>query len=342
MMKEHRETTSESWADVDERRLVGLLGGEFAAASEPLPALSEFELAQLRQAARQAWHKRLAARRWRHGSALAALAASLLLALGTVLWLRGALDSPVATLAVANGEVLLDGQAVVGEDLAVGTRISTGAAGHAALRLASGAELRLDATSELELTGRRTARLLRGGVYVAVDSLAGSAAALELWTPAGLVRDIGTRFEARLGSDGGLRLRVRDGLVVLERPIGEALEVAAGGELKVAADGALHRGSTDPWDESWNWTWRAASLPDIEGATLASVLDFVAHEAGWKIRYSNAESARAAAAAVLYGSLAGLDRDQGLQLVLRGSGFSHQVRDGVLWVDNRPASQPAP
>ncbi len=338
-MKEQHEITTDSWTSADEHRLDSLLGGGIAETAKPLLAMSEFEVEQVRRATRQVWRQRLAARRWRYGSALVALAASLLVALGTVLWLRSVLDSPAATLAVVNGEVLLDGQVVVGEDLAAGTRITTGAAGHVALQLAGGAELRLDAASELQLTGRRGARLLRGAVYVAVDSPVGSAAALELWTPAGLVRDIGTRFEARLDSAGGLRLRVRDGLVLLERPAGETVEVAAGGELEVAANGALHRGATEPWDEVWSWTWRAAALPDIEGATLASFLDFVAQEAGWRILYSSAESERAAATAVLYGSLAGLDRDQALQVVLRGSGFSHQIRDGVLWVDNRPASK---
>ena len=94
------------------------------------------------------------------------------------------------------------------------------------------------------------------------------AGAIEVETPQGTVRDIGTRFEVRV-SDESLRVRVRDGVVSVTG--GSAARAArAGTELTVTSVAIVER-PFDISDADWSWITRAGPTFVLEGRTLPGV-----------------------------------------------------------------------
>ena len=120
-----------------------------------------------------------------------------------------------------------------------GTTVTT-AAGTLAMTLTSGVQLRLDASTTVRVDSATDVSLERGAVYV--DS-AGSpptqpgASPIRIHTPAGLVRDLGTRFEVRLAG-AGIRIRVRDGQVRVTGANRVDARAGAGEELFSTPDGS--------------------------------------------------------------------------------------------------------
>ena len=108
-----------------------------------------------------------------------------------------------------------------------GSRLRTQAAGRLALTLAGGESLRLAARTEVMLDAPGRLYVQAGTIYV--DSGERPAAArIEVVTPAGTARDVGTQFELHV-EGAALRLRVREGLVIarpwrplVDRPRGRA------------------------------------------------------------------------------------------------------------------------
>ena len=159
-------------------------------------------------------------RQWLSGAAAAAA-----VVLAVVLTLRG--TPPVAqraelarvarivgTVEVATGEAW-GALTEASVPLAPGTRLRTHADGRAAIALAGGESLRLAGDTEVMLDA--PARLyLRGGTIYVDSGAPLPRAHLEVVTPAGTARDLGTQFELHVAG-AALRLRVREGMVALER-----------------------------------------------------------------------------------------------------------------------------
>ena len=145
----------------------------------------------------------------------------------------------------------------------------TGSAGRAAVRLASGVELRLDNTTRVALNDVRHARLRRGGVYV--DSGASGADAsrdLELDTAAGTVRHLGTQYQARV-TNGVLTVGVREGLVAIET--GGHETVGRAGQVVTLQGGQATTAELAANAEAWNWASSIAPPFAIEGRTGARI-----------------------------------------------------------------------
>jgi len=169
------------------------------------PRLPEREVAPAREVVRAAWRGQVRrTTRVRLVGLAAALAAGALLVTGS-LWLG--LERPaarsVAALALESGEVTLSGPDGRPQALAPGTVIATGSGARAAVRLASGPSVRIDEGSLVRLESAEVVALDRGALYVDSGAAPGSAA-LEVATPLGTVRHLGTQFETRLltGEDG--------------------------------------------------------------------------------------------------------------------------------------------
>ncbi len=317
------------------------------------PEISAERRARHKALARGHWQRKVRARRRRRRLALGLAAAAVLaLALGLTFAPRqppGSIPEPadletaatadrrtapavpVARLAAVAGPVhdrrrgdaapaALERDATV----AAGAALETGARSRAALRLAGGHELRLDVETRLLLISDSVLTLERGALYV--DSRR-SRSALEIRTPLGTARDVGTRFEVRLG-DGSLRVRVRDGAVEVARS-GEVHEVRTGAEIRLDAGGELARRAVPIHGPEWRWSLEIAPTFDIEGRTLGELLDWVTHETGWQLRFDPL-IAGAAAGVILNGSIEGLAPDDALGVVLPTAGLRHRVADGVL------------
>jgi ferric-dicitrate binding protein FerR (iron transport regulator) len=200
-----------------------------------------------------------------------------------------------------------------------------------ALRLAGGESVRLAADSRIRLASPLLLELERGALYVDTGRKADAAGVVEILTPFGVVRDIGTQYEVRLvdGETSAVRVRVREGVVSLT--YGEAVYRAASGqELTLRRDGSVTAGSVEPYGPDWSWVVAAAPGLDIEGQTLSSYLHWVERETGWSVGFADPVLERSAATILLYGTIEGLDPEESLDLILPGSGLDYRVANGRL------------
>lgn len=261
-----------------------------------------------------------------------ALAASLLvglLAVGAAWQARVSAQPAVAVAELVRGRVELErarpfglrgSPLVAAVGVASGRTIETGADGAALLRLGDGLTLRLAAGSRLRFEAADRAVLESGLAYVDADPRRGRQP-LALATPFGTVSHLGTQYAVGV-SAAGLEIAVREGRVQLAGGSARtALQADAGQSLRVDPRGAAARATLRPDDARWDWL---AALPTpftLEGATLASFLDWYARERGHAVRFRDADDAARAAAVRLSGSVAGMAPDEALRVVAASAGL---------------------
>lgn len=239
-----------------------------------------------------------------------------------------ALTGSGVVLASPGGSAGSHGRPQVGAALPAGADLETAIDGRAALRLAQGASLRLDAGTRLRLLSASAIHLEHGAVYVDSGDH-GRQAGVRLSTPLSVVRDLGTRFEVRFGSSV-LEVRVRSGVVALSGPTASA-RAAAGEELRLDRDG-LSRRPIPLSGPGWDWTARIAPPFAVEGRTLRSFLDWAARETGRTLRFADPATQELATRTTLHGSLQGLGPDDALAPLLTTCRLRHRIEADVLLV----------
>ena len=316
---------------------------------EPIPPA---DLAAIRNAARRAFAARsgspilegqsvspiVEGRSWRQP--LMAIAATLILVL-TAVWLFRTGGAPIATTTVATVELLRgDGASglEIGQEIAAGREIDTASERplKVALRMASGHSVRLDANSKVRFTGEAAIELERGTIYVDSGPL-GATTGLEIATPHGTVREVGTQYEVRLSdnSHGSMRVRVREGSIALSRA-GEVFSASRGEELTVDQAGVVDRGAIA--DADWGWVIASAPPFDADGRTLEAYLAWFSRETGLEIDYSDPRLELDAATITLSSSARrDLTPEQTLGNYLPGAMLDYRIEDGRLVV-SRPAA----
>lgn len=260
-------------------------------------------------------------------------------------WMTGPADT-VATLALATGEVRVRSgwyggwHAVAGgQSLASGQTLQTGSAGRGVLTLPGGVSARLDHDTRVLLAGGDEVVLERGALYV--DAGPAPAAPLDVVTPAGSLRHVGTQYEVRL-LESGVRLRVREGRVEWQATNGAVEHGAAGEQLTISSDGGIARAATPLYGESWDWIAGATPAIDIEGRPLAEFLAWAARELGREVVYATEGVESEAAGIVVHGSISGLTPLQALDAVLATTSVRAQVIEGRILVGVQdPAFQPS-
>jgi ferric-dicitrate binding protein FerR (iron transport regulator) len=239
-----------------------------AAGRRPPPPRDDYE--RVLAASRFAWQRKVRARRRHRWYALAAAFALALGATALLQAIRPLAPQAIATLAVADGELALFSAAtgvwrpLADEAVEVfpGDRLRTGAAGRAALATPGGGALRIAAATELALTGPSSIELVAGTLYVDSGRAAPNTNTIEVATPLGTVRDIGTQFEVRAAA-ASLRVRVRTGIVELvESPYAADFRSPAGEEFELLTSGAVQLREIAPDDERWSWAADLAEPPD--------------------------------------------------------------------------------
>lgn len=184
-----------------------------------------------------------------------------------------------------------------------GDSVQTTPDGRLALRLAD-ASIRFDVASRARLVSATVIELTEGALYF---DHPGGGAGIEVRTPVGTVRDIGTQFEVRV-MPSSLRVRVRSGLVTL-RAGNDEVPARPGTELLVVGDRVVGR-TVAVYGAEWAWTASIAPSIAIEGRPLGTVLGELCREHGWTLRYAEPSLARAASGAILHGSIAGLSPEE--------------------------------
>jgi ferric-dicitrate binding protein FerR (iron transport regulator) len=318
-------------------RLVRLAG------SRPSPSDERTE--RVRASAHREWTRFVSARRRRRGFAAAAAALALTAMVLLVVQLStgrgtrpGARAPIVATLTAATGSVVFEGQPFENRplDLSVGgvVRASrvlrTGPGVFAALALTSGAAVRIDEGSRVRIESPRDVVLIAGRIYIETASGADADETLQVHTPHGDVRDIGTRFEVRVG-DGQLRVRVRDGEVVVDA-VRDSQRAGRGMEIVTGANG-LETRTIAAFGPDWSWVAKTAPPFALAGRTLGEFLDWVSRESGYTVTFDG--QAAAAATTTLQGSIDGLTPDEALDVVLPSTGLDHRVVNGQVIVRTR-------
>ncbi len=221
-----------------------------------------------------------------------------------------------------------------GEMLGAGAQIRTPQAA-AALIVPGTGSIRLQPATLLAVQGRARLRLETGTVYVDADASA-PGQGVQIETPFGVARDIGTVFELAADANG-LRLRVRDGRVELGQQGGATVfDAAAGEELRLGNDGSIRRGSIDVTGAEWHWAEQLAKPFNPEGRRLAEFLRWVARETGRQLRFRSARDETLANSAVLHGATRNLAPMEALDLMLAATDFEYSLTpDSVLIVGRR-------
>lgn len=226
----------------------------------------------------------------------------------------------------------------VGDRLAVGAEVATEQRGRVALRLATGHSVRLDTGTRLRVLGDRALALDRGAVYVDSGMAASDAAGpIEIRTPLGTIRDVGTQFEVRW-LPASLRVRVREGRIVFAVS-GAVVDVAAGQEVERRQGHAdvpetLVPRALPAAGAALDWIEGITPMPGIDGRSLQSFLGWIARERGLRLVFATPEAAAAAPGIVLKGSIVGMTLDQALDSVLATCRMSHRIKGDVLRIES--------
>ena len=331
-MNEH-DSAAESRDDQDLGALLRATGPR----PRPSPALE----AEVRAAVEAEWRSVTAARdRRRRYTGWAVAAGVAAAALG--LWLARPLylpaSGPAASVARVEGVVEYrsdrqDAWAPLAANtrLQAGDELRTGESGRAAVQLSSGVQLRLDNATRVALNDEHHARLRRGGLYVDSGVTgADDSRALELVTPAGTVRHLGTQYEARV-EDGTLRVGVSEGLVAIGGRGGDVIGRA--GQQVTLRGGEVTRADLAANDTSWSWIGSVTPPFAIEGRSVDEFLGWAARETGRQIVYASPEVAARAHGIVLKGSVEGLTPDAAVTAVLSTTSLQPRVDAGHIRVE---------
>jgi len=306
------------------------------------------DLTQIKAEAHIAWLRMVAAerdrRRWYRSRRVLALAATLVLVMATAWWWAARPDGApvvaVATVERLSGEVrLAEGNSSlpltpnIGGSLAAGAELETARAGaDLALRLPAGQSVRLAAGSRVVLGVAGRLELKRGTLYVDSGRVTTGRQSVEIVTPAGIVRDIGTQFEVQLRAGRvALRVRVREGEISLSRD-GETHSAVAGEELRLDVAGGVDRGQVAAAGAIWDWVQAAAPRLDIEGVTLAAYLEWVVRETGWQLEYASEALAAKAHGIIIHGTIGDATPGESIDLALPSSRVGYRVVDGKLMI----------
>ena len=341
MMKKDHENPMNDRDDV--ATLVRLAGRRQAVPQERAERVRAAAEAQWRHEVRRRSRKRIV---W-IGVGLAA-AASLILAIAIqVLTVRnGTPLGPGATIRVesligpawirsaGDGGTLRSRALEVGDEVPLESMLTTDDQGRAAILLASGHSVRLDGTTSIRLLDAASIALDEGAIYVDSGLEARSATPLDVHTPLGLIREIGTQFEIRL-EDDSVRVRLREGAVIVQHDE-QVHEVRVGTELALDPDGSVTRRELSPHGPEWEWIVDITPTLELEGRTARSFLDWVARERGWTLAFADEAVARSADQIELGGTVERLTLEQALDAVLPTCRMTYRVKDGVLMIASEP------
>lgn len=304
---------------------------------------------RVRAAAHADWQDVVAQRSARRRRTVTWAMAAGVAAAGFAVWLAAPLtqtaSAPAAVVALAKGAVEIGGAgtvsawrpAVAGGGLGAGSEMRTGAASRVALQFGTNLSVRVDENSLVSVTAADRIVLREGAVYVDAGEHPDGSAPLLVETASGVVRHLGTQYEARLAA-GGVQLRVREGRVAVTTA-DRTHEGAAGEQLTIRADGAEQRATIGRAGSAWAWVSDVAPAYEIENRSLAEFLHWVGRETGREIAYASSRTEAEARAVVLRGSVTGLTPERALAAVLSTTQLSFTETPEKILIDYSAANR---
>jgi ferric-dicitrate binding protein FerR (iron transport regulator) len=300
---------------------------------------------ELREHLRKEWRSVVAERGRRHRQRTYVALAASIVAVAVAVWaLAPRFAEPgdvVATVALATGDMRVTSGwldtwhgVTGGQDLRAGQTLETGATGRGALALPGGISARVDHGSRLVVAAADRLVLDRGTLYVDSGSSPAPAVPLDVVTPTGTVRHVGTQYEVRL-LDTSVQVSVRDGTIEWRSRRGDVEHSGSGEQLTITSDGRVERTSVPAYGAAWDWTLEAAPTIDIEGLPLAQFLAWAARETGRAVVYASPQAEAEAAGIVVHGSIAGLTPAEALDAVLATTSVHANASGGDLVVESR-------
>ena len=213
----------------------------------------------------------------------------------------------------------------IGAPIPGGARLRAGVDGSARIVMA-GASVTVGAESELTLTDEARLQIQRGRIYVDGATDVMPQTRLQVATPFGSVKHLGTRFEVAV-TPTEMRVRVREGVVqVLHQRLQATLR--ARDVLSIGAGGDITRSVLDPFAPDWAWTQDLAPRFEIEGRSLTDFLDWFSRISGYSVRFASATARSEAGRAILHGSIAGLSPREALTAVSATTRFEFVLTPG--------------
>jgi len=332
-------------ADSEDRDVLGDLIQ--AAGRRPVPSTDQYR--ETYAASHDAWQEKVrSTKRRQRVFSIAASFFAVAIVVSAVWQLAPVAPIPsIATAVVVQGDAAIfspqtgswDPLAEPGVEISPGARIRTADSGRTALRLGDLVSVRINSDSEIIFISATQLELVAGMVYL--DS--GSSfpiGGLEVTTPHGIVRDIGTQFELRSLTDG-LRVRVREGIVQLyQSGAGPDVEGEAGDEFRIDGRGTIQRDRFSSFDPEWEWAEALAGPPQINGMRVLEFLNWIARETGRQIHYEEPGVQLAAGTAVLHGSAQDLTPMDALDVMLQTTDFNYSLlTNGVIVISRRNSSR---
>lgn len=312
-----------------------------AAPRRPVPSAAD--TAAVRGIVHAEWRQLTGRRRRRRQILTYALAASVLVAVFSVLsMLRLAPPQsvPVATIEKSFGPVYLLGESAelsAMPDLGTvfsGQGIATGKGAGIALTWGTGGLLRVDANTRIEFTGEDSVYLRSGKVYFDATPH-GLLAAAESWafvieSDHGRVEHVGTQFMIEVGPQA-LTVSVREGQVAI---IGRLHDhTASAGEQVTIVEGrepAVQRIAA--FGERWSWVARTSPAVDVDGRSLLEFLAWATRELGYTLVFEG-DAERVAGEAVLRGAV-DTEPAVALRQRLATAAFTYRIDEGVVYVSD--------
>jgi ferric-dicitrate binding protein FerR (iron transport regulator) len=286
-------------------------------------------------AAEVALREKINRRRWRHAAAWLAVAAAvgaLAIGLSLTLWQPARPRVEVARVDRLNGQVewrepgshewisLAGSAASLRSGGTLRTREGTGVG----LLYPDGSSLRLAPGSEVELTEAWVVTLRGGTVYVA--SAVREAGRLEVITPRGLVRHVGTQFELSYEAPL-LRMRVREGRVALSSG-GRRVMAQAGEQLTIGVSGDVERRTLASDDPAWHWAESLAPMPQFDNRSARVLLEWAARETGRELVYGDPAIEQRTAGVILHGEPGPLAPEAALDIMLATTDLRAEIAEG--------------
>ncbi len=205
----------------------------------------------------------------------------------------------------------------------------------------NGESIRLNSGTRLKLVSASLLELIAGQIYIDSDpagnapgrrQMQGTAIpSLEIETPAGTVRHIGTQYMTRVVQQH-VFVSVRDGRVAIA-PGGNAAAVETvihrGEKASVGQDKNISVSAIVTHGQDWSWVEKMAPDFVMEGRSMADLLEWVARETGRDIHYRSGAAKRMAAGTFLHGSM-DLAPMRALEVVMTTSDLSYELEQEMI------------